>query len=144
MAIQEGVAYWASVTSPNTRFEPVYSVDPVVDPTVADDFENRGFKVKSLVVNNEEVGRAITIKRKVNGKKGSRPAPKLFNKNKEQIDVLVGNGSKVKVQYDEWEIDNTFGHFKGLDFQAMQVLDLVSFKSEDGSEFDSLEGGEEF
>lgn len=144
MAIQEGVAYWASVTSPNTRFEPVYSVDLVVDPTVADDFENRGFKVKSLVVNNEEVGRAITIKRKVNGKKGSRPAPKLFNKNKEQIDVLVGNGSKVKVQYDEWEIDNTFGHFKGLDFQAMQVLDLVSFKSEDGSEFDSLEGGEEF
>ena len=144
MAIQEGVAYWASVTSPNTRFEPVYSVDLVVDPTVADDFENRGFKVKSLVVNNEEVGRAITIKRKVNGKKGSRPATKLFNKNKEQIDVLVGNGSKVKVQYDEWEIDNTFGHFKGLDFQAMQVLDLVSFKSEDGSEFDSLEGGEEF
>ena len=144
MAIQEGVAYWASVTSPNTRFEPVYSVDLVVDPTVADDFENRGFKVKSLVVNNEEVGSAITIKRKVNGKKGSRPAPKLFNKNKEQIDVLVGNGSKVKVQYDEWEIDNTFGHFKGLDFQAMQVLDLVSFKSEDGSEFDSLEGGEEF
>ena len=144
MAIQEGVAYWASVTSPNTRFEPVYSVDLVVDPTVADDFENRGFKVKSLVVNNEEVGRAITIKRKVNGKKGSRPAPKIFNKNKEQIDVLVGNGSKVKVQYDEWEIDNTFGHFKGLDFQAMQVLDLVSFKSEDGSEFDSLEGGEEF
>ena len=144
MAIQEGVAYWASVTSPNTRFEPVYSVDLVVDPTVADDFENRGFKVKSLVVNNEEVGKAITIKRKVNGKKGSRPAPKLFNKNKEQIDVLVGNGSKVKVQYDEWEIDNTFGHFKGLDFQAMQVLDLVSFKSEDGSEFDSLEGGEEF
>ena len=144
MAIQEGVAYWASVTSPNTRFEPVYSVDLVVDPTVADDFENRGFKVKSLVVNNEEVGRAITIKRKVNGKKGSRPAPKLFNKNKEQIDVLVGNGSKVKVQYDEWEIDNTFGHFKGLDFQAMQVLDLVSFKSEDCSEFDSLEGGEEF
>ena len=144
MPVQEGVAYWASVTSPNTRFEPVYSVDLVVDPTVADDFENRGFKVKSLVVNNEEVGRAITIKRKVNGKKGSRPAPKLFNKNKEQIDVLVGNGSKVKVQYDEWEIDNTFGHFKGLDFQAMQVLDLVSFKSEDGSEFDSLEGGEEF
>lgn len=144
MAIQEGRAYWASVTSPNTKYDPVYSVDLVVEPEIADDFENRGFKVKSLVVNNEDVGRAITIKRKVNGKKGVRPAPKLYNKNKEQVDVLVGNGSKVKVQYDEWEITNSYGHFKGLDFQAMQVLDLISYKSEDGSEFDSLEGGEEF
>ena len=144
MAIQEGIAYWASVTSPNTRYEPVYSVDLVVEPEVAEDFENRGFKIKNLVVNNEEVGKAITIKRKVNGKKGARPAPKLYNQNKEQIDVLVGNGSKVKVQYDEWEITNSFGHFKGLAFQAMQVLDLVSYKTEDGAEFDSLEGGEEF
>ena len=135
MAIQEGLAYWASVTTPNTRFEPVYSVDLVVDENVASDFENRGFKVKTLKINDEEVGKAITIKRKVNGKKGPRNAPKLYNKNKEQIDVLIGNGSKVKVQYDEWEITNSFGHFKRLDFQALQVIDLVSYKSEDGAEF---------
>ena len=144
MAVQEGIAYWASVTSPNTRYEPVYSVDLVVDEDVAADFEKRGFRVKTLTVGDEEVGKAITIKRKVNGKKGVRPAPKLYNKNKEEINTLVGNGSKVKVQYDEWEITNSFGHFKGLDFQALQVLDLVSYRSEDGSEFDSLEGGEEF
>tara|TARA_R110000824_G_scaffold385252_1_gene579445 strand:+ start:177 stop:611 length:435 start_codon:yes stop_codon:yes gene_type:complete len=144
MAIQEGLAYWASVTSPNTKYEPVYSVDLVVDSDIANDFENRGFKVKNLVINNEEVGKAITIKRKVNGRKGVRPAPKLYNKNKEEIDTSVGNGSKVKVQYDEWEITNDFGYFKGLDFKAMQVIDLVSYKAEAGSEFDSLEGGEEF
>ena len=144
MAIQEGLAYWASVTTPNTRFEPVYSVDLVVDENVASDFENRGFKVKTLKINDEEVGKAITIKRKVNGKKGTRNAPKLYNKNKEQIDVLIGNGSKVKVQYDEWEVSNSFGKFKGLDFQAMQVLDLISYKTGDGEEFEAMEGGEEF
>ena len=144
MAIQEGLAYWASVTTPNTRFEPVYSVDLVVDENVASDFENRGFKVKTLKINDEEVGKAITIKRKVNGKKGPRNAPKLYNKNKEQIDVLIGNGSKVKVQYDEWEVSNSFGKFKGLDFQAMQVLDLISYKTGDGEEFEAMEGGEEF
>ena len=144
MAIQEGLAYWASVTTPNTRFEPVYSVDLVVDENVASDFENRGFKVKTLKINDEEIGKAITIKRKVNGKKGPRNAPKLYNKNKEQIDVLIGNGSKVKVQYDEWEVSNSFGKFKGLDFQAMQVLDLISYKTGDGEEFEAMEGGEEF
>ena len=30
MAIQEGIAYWASVTTPNTKYEPVYTVDLVV------------------------------------------------------------------------------------------------------------------
>ena len=144
MAIQEGLAYWASVTTPNTRFEPVYSVDLVVDENVAADFETRGFRVKTLKINDEEVGKAITIKRKVNGKKGPRNAPKLYNKNKEQIDVLIGNGSKVKVQYDEWEVSNSFGKFKGLDFQAMQVLDLISYRTGDGEEFEAMEGGEEF
>ena len=144
MAIQEGLAYWASVTTPNTRFEPVYSVDLVVDEKAATDFEKRGFKVKTLKINDEEVGKAVTIKRKVNGKKGPRNAPKLYNKNKEQIDVLIGNGSKVKVQYDEWEVSNSFGKFKGLDFQAMQVLDLISYRTGDGEEFEAMEGGEEF
>ena len=65
MAVQEGIAYWASITSPNTRYEPVYSVDLVVADDIATDFENRGFRVKTLTVGDEEVGRAITIKRKV-------------------------------------------------------------------------------
>ena len=145
MAIQEGIAYWANVTTPNTRFEPVYTVDLVVDDSTATNFESRGFKVKDLVINDEKIGRAITIKRKVNGPNGLvRNAPKLVDSNKNPIDDLVGNGSRVKVQYNEWEVENKFGTFKGLDFQAMQVLDLVSYKSGDGDEFESLEGGEEF
>ena len=145
MAIQEGIAYWANVTTPNTRFEPVYTVDLVVDDSTATNFESRGFKVKDLVINDEKIGKAITIKRKVNGPNGLvRNAPKLVDSNKNPIDDLVGNGSRVKVQYNEWEVENKFGTFKGLDFQAMQVLDLVSYKSGDGDEFEALEGGEEF
>lgn len=145
MAIQEGTAYWANVTTPNTKFEPVYTVDLVVDEDVANDYESRGFKVKTLTVNDEVVGRAINIKRKVNGPNGMvRKSPKLLDRNKEAIDEIVGNGSRVKVQFNEWEVENKYGNFKGLDFQAMQVLDLVSYKSADGEEFESLEGGEEF
>ena len=126
MAIQEGIAYWASVTTPNTKFEPVYTVDLVVEDSVADDFETRGFKIKSIELGDEKVGRALTFKRKVNGPNGMvRNAPKLVDEKQIPIDVLVGNGSRVRVQYNEWETSNKFGDFKGLDFQAMQVIDLV-------------------
>tara|TARA_X000001388_G_scaffold49989_1_gene36023 strand:+ start:641 stop:1078 length:438 start_codon:yes stop_codon:yes gene_type:complete len=145
MAIQEGRAYWANVTTPNTRFEPVYTVDLVIEDSVADEFLSRGFRVKDLMINDEKVGRAITVKRKVNGPNGLvRNPPKLVDVNKNPMDDLVGNGSRVKVQYNEWEVENKFGTFKGLDFQGMQVLELVSYKSGDGDEFDALEGGEEF
>lgn len=145
MAIQEGIAYWASVTTPNTKFEPVYTVDLVVSDEVANDFESRGYKVKEITMNDEVVGKAITFKRKVNGPNGMvRQAPKLLDVNKNPIDELVGNGSKVRVQYNEWETSNKYGDFKGLDFQAMQVIDLVQYKSGDGSEFEAIEGGEEF
>ena len=145
MAIQEGIAYWASVTTPNTKFEPVYTVDLVVSDEVANDFESRGFRVKDLTVNDEVVGRSINIKRKVNGPNGMvRKAPLLMDTDKVPLDENVGNGSKVKVQYNEWEATNKFGTFKGLDFQAMQVIDLISYKAGDGDEFEAISGGEEF
>ena len=150
MAILEGKAYWASVTTPNTTFEPVYTVDLVVSDEVADDFNSRGFRVKNLTIKNEDgtedsVGRAVVIKRKVNGTNGMvRPAPKLFDKDKNPLDTIVGNGSTVRVQYNEWETENKYGQFKGLDFQAMQVVDLVSVKAGDGDELDPFADGEEF
>ena len=61
MAILEGSAYWASVTTPNTTFEPIYSVNLVVDEATAEDFKARGFSIKDM-----EEGPALLIKRKYN------------------------------------------------------------------------------
>lgn len=139
MAILQGEAYWASVTTPNTTFEPVYSVNLVVDSETAEDFESRGFPIKMM-----DEGPAIIIKRKVNGPNGMvRPAPKLVDKHKNILDARVGNGSNVRVQYKEWESVWKGKTFKGLDFQAMQVIDLIEVGSPDGSEFDSLDDGME-
>ena len=141
MAILEGTAYWASVTTPNTTFEPVYSVNLIVADDVAEDFKQRGFSIKQM-----DEGQAIVIKRKVNGPNGMvREAPRLVDKYKQLLDCKVGNGSTVKVQYKEWESNWKGKTFKGLDFQAMQVLDLVEVGSADGSEFEAYEddlGGE--
>ena len=141
MALVEGLAYWASVTTPNTRFEPVYTVNLVVDDKTAKEFASKGHKIKQM---NE--GPSIVIKRKVTDKKGNaRPVPKLVDANKQPITDLIGNGSKVKVQYHEWETSNQYGDFKGLDFQAMQVIDLVPYgdKSSDGEEL-GIDDGDEF
>jgi len=140
MAIVEGTAYWASVKRPNTTYEPVYSVNLVVDDTTAADFKRRGFKIKDM-----DEGPAIVIKRKVNGgPKGTREPPNLYDRMKNEIDVEVGNGSKVKVQYREWEMDRAGKTYQGLEFLAMQVLDLVPYSSGGvGDEFDVEESLED-
>lgn len=135
MAILQGTAYWASVTTPNTTFDPVYSVNLVVNEETADQFKDRGFSIKEM-----EEGKAIVIKRKVNGPNGMvRPAPKLVDKYKQPLDCAVGNGSEVKVQYKEWESNWKGKTFKGLDFQAMQVINLVEVGTPDGAEFDAFD-----
>lgn len=139
MAIVEGVAMWASVTTPNTTYTPVYTVNLVVDEGVANDFRSRGFTVKDM-----DEGPALVIKRKVNGKNGQvNSAPKLLDRNKEPLNVSVGNGSKVRVQYKEWESTWNGTLYKGLDFQAMQVLELVEYASPDGAEFDVLDSNDD-
>ena len=136
MAVIEGRAYWSFVTTPNTKFTPSYSVNLVVDESTADSFRDRGFTVKDM-----EEGPALIIKRKVDGKDGMvRQAPRLYDKSKREIDVTGGNGSHVKVQYKEWDTKWNGQVFKGLDFQAMQVLDLVEYNAPDGSEFDIEDG----
>ena len=103
----------------------------MVEEEVAERFRARGFPVKDT-----DDGAVVIIKRKVNGPNGMiRQAPKLLDKSKTPIDIAVGNGSKVKVQCKEWESAWNGTTYKGLDFQAMQVLELVEYGQPDGAEF---------
>ena len=43
MAVLEGTAYWASVLAPNTKFEPTYSVNLVVDREIVEEYKSKGF-----------------------------------------------------------------------------------------------------
>ena len=129
--VLEGIAYWASVKSPNTTFEPTYTVNLVVSSEDADRLRSEGIKV----VDKEE-GPTVVIKRKVNGPNGMiRRAPKLIDRQREEVVYQVGNGSKGKVQYKPWESTRNGTVYRGLDFQAMQVIELVTY-SGDGDEFD--------
>lgn len=136
--IVDGTAYWASIKTPNTTFEPVYTVNLVVEQEVADDFISRGHNVKQM-----DEGPALVIKRKVNGPNGMiRNAPRLLDQNKQEVNLAVGNGSKVRVQCNEYEWEYAGNTGKSLDLQAVQIIDLIEYKAEDGSEF--FDEGEEF
>jgi hypothetical protein len=129
--IIDGTAYWASIKTPNTTFEPMYTVNLVVDEATANDFASRGHTIKQM-----DEGSAVVVKRKVNGPNGMvRSAPRLLDQNKQEVNLAVGNGSKVRVQCNEyaWEYAGKAG--KSLDLQAVQIVDLIEYKAEDGSEF---------
>ena len=129
--IIDGTAYWASIKTPNTTFEPMYTVNLVVDEATANDFASRGHTIKQM-----DEGSAVVVKRKVNGPNGMvRSAPRLLDQNKQEVNLAVGNGSKVRVQCNEyaWEYAGKSG--KSLDLQAVQIVDLIEYKAEDGSEF---------
>ena len=136
--IIDGTVYWASIKTPNTTFEPVFTVNLVVSQDVADDFASKGHTVKQM-----DEGPALIIKRKVNGPNGMvRNAPRLLDQNKQDVNLAVGNGSKVRVQCNEYEWEYAGKEGKSLDLQAVQIIDLVEYKAEDGSEF--FDEGEEF
>ena len=137
--VLEGIANWASITIPNTRFEPKYCIDIVLEDDVAQELKDQGYTIK-----DKEGGPTVTLSRKVNGPNGMiREAPTLMDAQKNPLDCLVGNGSKVKVQARAWEMNRNGQDFKGFELQAVQVLDLVHYSSGDGDEFVALTSTEE-
>ena len=132
MPTVEGKAYWASITRPNTTFDPVYQIDVAVDDITAKDFASRGVTVKE-----DERGKVLKFKRKVERQDGTaNPMPRLVDAKKNPIDVLIGNGSQVKVLYKEFEWEFAGKSGRSLDLQAVQVIDLIPY----GEDFDIADG----
>jgi len=128
MAIVEGTAYWASITRPNEKFEPMWRIDLAVDDATASEFQKQGFSVGETTINDETIKNIIKFKRKVskaNGEKNQQP--QLVDADKKPIDKIIGNGSKVKVMYKSYDWNYKGKTGKGLDLQAVQVLDLVEY-----------------
>ena len=101
MSVINGTAYWASIQSPNTKFEPTWQID--VGNLDADNkaiAEKDGLNIKT----DEIKGEYVTIKRKVKRKDGNdNTPPVIVDGNKRPMMDLIGNGSKVNVLYNTYE-----------------------------------------
>ena len=136
MAVLEGPVYWASLSVPNSTFDPAtYQATLVVDQKTADKFEGNGFKIKEI---DEQP--ALFFRKYYNRPDGTtNPPVRVVDKAKNPLDVAVGNGSKVRIQYQPRVIENKYGIFNWLELQAVQVLDLVEYNNGETDEFDMLD-----
>tara|TARA_Y100000114_G_scaffold144672_1_gene153508 strand:+ start:12298 stop:12777 length:480 start_codon:yes stop_codon:yes gene_type:complete len=137
-----GVAYWASIVSPNTKFE----ADGVWECTLSqlDDTAKKVFQESGLEIKNvgDEKGDFVKLKRKVRRKDGSmnqRPTV-VDSQNSPMDDTYIGNGSLVTVKFRPY--DWSWGSRKGRggDLCAIQVVDLVEYAPQAES-FDPIKGG---
>lgn len=154
MSLIKGVeVQWAHIQQPDTRYDPVWKIDVVVNDDImkALNIEIKEFsekvglpfkKMKPKLNDNDE--KVITIKRNVaraDGGENSQPVCKGTVKDEltgELVNItdLVGNGSVCNVQYSlfKWG-PNKYGTGISLDFKGVQVLSLVSYGAADGDEF---------
>ena len=142
MAIIEGTAYWASLTRPNEKFEPMWTIDLSVDEKSANELKEQGIKVGETTVDETTIPNIVKFKRKcskANGDKNTQP--QLVDASKNPLDKIVGNGSKVKVMYKPYEWNFKGNKGMGLDLQAVQVIDLVEYTPREDFEVEQSANG---
>jgi len=151
MSVIKGVeVQWAHIQQPDTRFDPVWKIDVVVDDDVMSKInkevkeysETVGIKFKKIKPKiNDNDQKVITLKRNVNrADGGENDAHVCVGTVKNEltgelikIKDLVGNGSVCNVQYSlfKWG-PNKYGTGISLDLKGIQVLSLVSYGAADG------------
>jgi hypothetical protein len=137
-----GKAYWASIATPNTTFDPdgVWTVDVGnLDKAAIDQLKNDGLTVKNK---GDDRGDFVTIKRKVRRKDGQmNRTPDLVDAKKRQMsNTMIGNGSDVNVLYStyDWEFKGRKG--TSADLKSIQVTTLIPYSSGVEEDFDEVDG----
>jgi len=139
-----GTAYFASISEPNTTYEPVWSIN-VCD---LDEESMKTVVADNLIIkpaNDKHPTDYVVIKQKVNKQDGSGRfnPPVVIDSAKEPWDGRkLGNGSKVHVLYNarEWKFAGNTGVI--ADLKKVQILDFVPYVDTSGTdEFDVEKGG---
>jgi len=141
MAQVEGTAYWASLSRPNEKFEPMWRIDLALDDDTAAQFAKEGFTLGETTIDGETIKNIIKFKRKVSKNNGDKNQPPMVvDGAKKPLDKIVGNGSKVVVMYKSYDWNYKGKTGKGLDLQAVQVKELVEYTPRE--DFDVIESAE--
>lgn len=127
-----GNCKWASIQKPNTKFEPVWTIDIIVDEATKGRLEAVGLKTKK----DKDGDTIFKIKRKVNKKDGSENSPpEVLDAEGNPFTRLVGNGSKVKVNFSPYDWESFGSSGKNAWLNSVTVLEHVPFEEEDDTDF---------
>ena len=134
MAVITGKCKWASVTKPNTKFEPQYTIDVIVSDAQKKNLENAGLTVKK----DKDGDQILKVRRKVASMEGKPfDAPEVVDSAGNPFTKMIGNGSKVQVQFGiyDWEAFGNAG--KNAWLNKVTVLEHVPYEAEDEMDFDT-------
>lgn len=143
-----GEAKWAHIHKPKAPFEGVgegkYQIDVVFEK--GGEWDELGAKITAIVKENDYKNTPIKQEKNkvdeltgrffITFKTGVQYPPKVFDKNGQVIppDVLVGNGSTVRVNYTINEYPG-FGGGVNFYFNAVQVVDLQEYSGGSASDY---------
>jgi|TARA_R100001530_G_C4320355_1_gene155533 hypothetical protein len=135
-----GKCHYACIIEPNTKFDPVWSIQIEVDDDNRPTIEDAG-----LPINNKGDDRNdfVTIKRKVMRKDGTSRRPPIVKDSQNNLwnDKLIGNGSVVNVKAVPFEWDYAGKTGVSADLAAVQVVDLIEYAGSGVGDFDVVKGG---
>tara|TARA_R100000687_G_C6409997_1_gene145986 strand:- start:429 stop:926 length:498 start_codon:yes stop_codon:yes gene_type:complete len=140
MPVVSGKAYWAKLDKAQNPFDPQkprWSIDVALNAEGVKFMKAKGVPIKNK---EDDRGKFVTMYKDQFLSNGSElPKPRLMDSKKNDISgTLIGNGSLVKVSFQdrEWKMNNRTGVRAVL--KDVQVLDLVDYTPPD--EFDVEEG----
>ena len=134
-----GEAYYPHVKVPVPNYQQTangYEINLAVSDEVFQQFKDAGFNVGL-----KEAGRAKYTEDpvvhfyqwEINGKGEKNAVPKLVDYEKNEIDVQIGNGYKVAIQW-RAAVYGPNKQYKRAILEAVQVLELQEYGSSMGSE----------
>tara|TARA_R110001606_G_scaffold183077_1_gene329695 strand:- start:283 stop:801 length:519 start_codon:yes stop_codon:yes gene_type:complete len=136
-----GKCHYASITEPNTKFEPVWSIQVEVDDTNRATIEAAGLTISNK---GDDRNDFVTIKRKVERKDGTiRQGPTVKDSQNNDWDgKLIANGSVVNVKAIPFEWSYAGKSGVSADLAAVQVVDFIEYAGGgSGDDFTVVPGG---
>ena len=133
-----GKCHYACITEPNTKFDPVWSIQVEVNDSNRDIIDGAGLPITDKV---DDRGEFVTIKRKVMRKDGTeRKAPIVKDSQNNLWDgKKIANGSVVNVKAIPFDWDYAGKTGISADLAAVQVVDFVEWTGNE--DFDVVECG---
>jgi hypothetical protein len=106
----------------------MWRIDLAVDDNTAADLAKEGIALGETVIDGNTIKNVVKFKRKVSKANGDKnQPPSIVDGQKQPLDKIVGNGSKVVVMYKSYDWNYKGKTGKGLDLQAVQVKNLVEY-----------------
>jgi len=139
-SVVEGIAFYPHLLIANERFKPAfYEVSLAVSDETFDQFKSRGY-VSCFPAGDRDFtpDPVISFRKFAYNKNGTaNPPPKLIDLEGNPVDVSIGNGSKMKIQ---WKHSEYKGGEKGIVKRPMlvaaQLVELVEYNGESGAAFE--------